>query len=594
MSDRFQSLEIDERTRELRAGGRVRTVQPRVFDLIVYLVRNRDRVVPKDELLEKVWPGVLVTDASLQRAVSVARSACMELGVRDAIRTFARQGYRFCGDVGAVGDAPAAPVSEGAGRSKQDVALAEARAAYAAGDCERAIECFGAADVGEGLGAEDLQRWAHAAQCAGRSPEVALPLERAVAAYAARGDLQRAGWGAVLLSLMNFELADPMAAKGWLHRAARFLERFPDSREQGYVEYLRARIGLSMSDFDGALVAAQRAQALGQRHRDPDLEFLGLLFAGEVKLSTGRIEEGLAMLDEAGVAVRASGVTPLAGSMIYCGVIYGCLSRVDWERAIHWTEQFERWCGERGGVSYPGLCRLHRAEVLGGRGELADAQREIESARQMLAERSPWALGDAWRVVGDLQLARGQVEEAEASFRRAHEHGWDPQPGLSLVELYRGKPADALRLLIRALNDTNWATRQRRGLLLGWAAISAALAGEGATARDILASLDANPKLWSTSALTALVTRARAELAAVEGRGAEAISLFRSAIAQWTTIESPLLAAQARCRLADLLVADGDERAAELELSAAATAFERAGAREMLAQSRKQKRALRK
>jgi ATP/maltotriose-dependent transcriptional regulator MalT len=275
-------------------------------------------------------------------------------------------------------------------------------------------------------------------------------------------------------------------------------------------------------------------------------------------------------------------------------VIYGSLCRVDWERANYWTEQFERWCGERGGVTYPGLCRLHRAEVLGGRGELADAQREIESARQLLAERSPWALGDAWRVVGELQLARGQVEEAEASFQRAHEHGWDPQPGLSLVELYRGKPADALRLLIRALNDTNWATRQRRGLLLGWAAITAALAGEGATARDLLASLEADPKLWSTSALTALVTRARAELAAVEGRGAEAISLFRSAIAQWMTIESPLFAAQARCRLADLLVAEGDIRAADLELSAAATAFERAGAREMLAQCRKQKRALKK
>lgn len=594
MSDRFQSLEIDERTRELRAGGRVRTVQPRVFDLVAYLARNRDRVVPKEELLEKVWPGVLVTDASLQRAVSVARAACTELGVADAIRTFARQGYRFCGDVSEGGEAPAGPEADGSARSQPDVALAAARAAYAEGDSEQAIELFGAADAGEGLGAEDLQRWAHAAQCAGRSREVALPLERAVAAYAARGDLQRAGWGAVLLSLMNFELAEMTAAKGWLHRAARFLEGFPDSREQGYVEYLRARIGLAASDFAGALAAAKRAQVLGQRHRDPDLEFLGLVFAGDVKLSTGCTEEGLAMHDEAGVAVRTSGVTPLAGSLIYCGVIYGCLCRADWERANHWTEQFERWCGERGGVSFPGLCRLHRAEVLSGRGELADAAREIDNARQMLAERSPWALGDAWRVAGEIELARGRIDEAEADFQRAHACGWDPQPGRSLVELYRGRPAESLRQIVRALNDTNWATQQRRGLLLGWAVIAAALAGEEGSARELLARLDATPSLWSTSALTALVTRARAELAAVEGRGSEAISLLRSAIAQWLAIESPLLAAQARGRLADLLRADGDDRAAELELSAAETAFERAGARELLAQCRKQKRALKR
>lgn len=372
MVHRFQHFEIDENARELRGGGRVLSLQPRVFDLIVYLARHRDRVVPKEELLATLWAGLVVTDASLQRAVSLARSACGRFGAETVIRTFARQGYRFCAD---------AADGEAAARGVGATNLAAARAAYDAGDWTRALAFFGAAEAGEGLGSDDLQRWAHAAHGAGRSPATLLPLERAAASYSARGDMRRAGWVAVLLSMVHFEQADPRAARGWLHRAARLLEAFPDSREQGYVEYLRARLGMFAADFENALAAAQRAHDLGRRHRDPDLEFLGLLFAGEIQLALGRVAPGLAMLDEAGVAVRASGVSPLAGSVIYCGVIYGCLTRADWERASHWTGQFHEWCGRHGAHTFPGLCRLHRAEVLGVRGELAEAHCEVEQAR---------------------------------------------------------------------------------------------------------------------------------------------------------------------------------------------------------------------
>ncbi len=107
MVHRFVSFEIDEGTREVRSGGRVLEVQPRVFDLLAFLARHRDRVVPKDELLDGVWPGVVVADGSLQRAVSLARSALASAGVENAIRTFARTGYRLC--VESVADADEGP-----------------------------------------------------------------------------------------------------------------------------------------------------------------------------------------------------------------------------------------------------------------------------------------------------------------------------------------------------------------------------------------------------------------------------------------------------------------------------------------------------
>ena len=97
---RFGRFELDEGTRELRLGTRPLPLQPRVFDLLVYLVRNHERVVPKEELLSAIWPEVIVTDSSIMRAVSLIRGLLREGGQPDAIQTFSRQGYRFIGELG--------------------------------------------------------------------------------------------------------------------------------------------------------------------------------------------------------------------------------------------------------------------------------------------------------------------------------------------------------------------------------------------------------------------------------------------------------------------------------------------------------------
>ncbi|MFW2389616.1 MAG: alpha/beta fold hydrolase [Polyangiales bacterium] len=94
----FGEFELDPARRELRASGQVQTLQPQVFDLLLYLVANHQRVVPKHELLESLWPDAIVTESSLQRAVSLARSALGDRGP-ELIQTFPRQGYRFVGAI---------------------------------------------------------------------------------------------------------------------------------------------------------------------------------------------------------------------------------------------------------------------------------------------------------------------------------------------------------------------------------------------------------------------------------------------------------------------------------------------------------------
>ncbi|MFL6656290.1 MAG: alpha/beta fold hydrolase, partial [Sulfurifustis sp.] len=105
---RFDDFELDAARRELRRAGRPRAVQPRVFAMLEYLIRHCDRVVSKTELLEKLWPDLIVTDASVQRAISLARDAIDDAGSR--IRTVPKQGYRFVAQVRT--ERPPAPAAD--------------------------------------------------------------------------------------------------------------------------------------------------------------------------------------------------------------------------------------------------------------------------------------------------------------------------------------------------------------------------------------------------------------------------------------------------------------------------------------------------
>jgi TolB-like protein/DNA-binding winged helix-turn-helix (wHTH) protein/Tfp pilus assembly protein PilF len=96
---RFADLELDREHFELRRAGVPVHLEPRVLDLLVYLVANRDRLVTKDELLEEVWSGQIVTESSLTRCVSQAREAIGESGRDGLIRTVHGRGYHFHGEV---------------------------------------------------------------------------------------------------------------------------------------------------------------------------------------------------------------------------------------------------------------------------------------------------------------------------------------------------------------------------------------------------------------------------------------------------------------------------------------------------------------
>lgn len=119
---RFGEFELDLPGRELRRHGGQIELQPRVFDLLVYLMEHRERAVSKDELQEQVWAGVVVTEASLTRAVMKLRQALGDdAGAPSAVKTIHGHGYRFVAPVTQAlpkGEQPAVATAEEPARGR--------------------------------------------------------------------------------------------------------------------------------------------------------------------------------------------------------------------------------------------------------------------------------------------------------------------------------------------------------------------------------------------------------------------------------------------------------------------------------------------
>jgi TolB-like protein/Flp pilus assembly protein TadD len=105
---RFGEFEIDAARQELRQAGAPVHIEPQVFDILVYLVQHRDRIVSKDELIETIWHGRVISEAALSSRISAARRALGDNGNdQTLIRTLHKRGFRFVGEVDE-GSAPAA------------------------------------------------------------------------------------------------------------------------------------------------------------------------------------------------------------------------------------------------------------------------------------------------------------------------------------------------------------------------------------------------------------------------------------------------------------------------------------------------------
>jgi class 3 adenylate cyclase len=446
-----------------------------------------------------------------------------------------------------------------------------------------ALDAFATADRAGGLSAEDLELMGEAAWWAGKPDEATDSLERAFAAYVAAARPTEAAGVAFHLSYLAFRRQAPSVGGGWLGRAAGMLEGVPESGMHAWLP-LFAGMGAMMDHRMGdGLAFADRAIAVAREHGNADVQFMATSFKGYGEMHQGDMQLGLALLDEAAAAATSGQLDPRVASDILCNTIAACRNIGDLRRAGQWADEGERWMRRQALGGYPGICRVHRADLKMLRGQWPEAELE---ARQACEELQRFGLKDgvgyAYHEIGEIRLRMGDLPGAADAFERAYELGDDGQPGSALLHLARGETEEAWRSIERALDSTQFgegpADQATRARLLP-AAIEIALArGEMDTARNAveeLASIASGFKrpLFEAGALTA-----KGELLLGEDRPSEASPILSRSWRLWLDNDLPYESARARLRYAEAIAAEGDEATAHRDLRAARTVFERLGA----------------
>ena len=115
------------------------------------------------------------------------------------------------------------------------------------------------------------------------------------------------------------------------------------------------------------------------------------------------------MVDEAAVSAIAGELTPYAAGGIYCFTIGACRTVADYRRAGEWTEAAMRWCERQSVSGFPGVCGVHRAEILRLRGAFADAETEARGAVESLMTFG-MLRSAAWGHFGSPEVAAGQPQ----------------------------------------------------------------------------------------------------------------------------------------------------------------------------------------
>ena len=440
-----------------------------------------------------------------------------------------------------------------------------------------AYDLLKTADSEGELSPEDLEAYAEAAWWTGRLEDCISARERAYAGYIDAGAPRRAAVIGIQVAQDYFsKLAHSMGA-GWFNRAERLLQQEGDCAEQGWLSMMHAMDALAMDKSDLALEAATRTLEIGTRFGNPDLQAMGLLLEGKAHLQSGRVEEGLALLDEATVASVSGDVGPFMTGIIYCMAISATASLADYDRAGQWTEASKRWCERQSIAGFPGVCRVHRAEIMRLRGSWAEAEQEARRALHELQSFNLEFAAFGFYEVGEIRLRMGDLEEAKDAFRQAHELGREPQPGLALLQLAEGNVRAAAVSIARALDEPTLDKLSRCRLLTPQVTIAIA-AGDLETARTAAAEAEQIAQEFQSAVLRACAQLARGELQLAEGDVREAIQSCRQSWRIWREADLPYEAARARMMLGVALRESGDEDGAVLELQAARASFDKLGA----------------
>jgi len=460
--------------------------------------------------------------------------------------------------------------------------LTTARDAASRQSWREAFDAYAGLDQAS-LGAEDLERYGEAAWWSGKLREAVRLREEAYTSYSREGTKVAAARVALTLSWDESNRGAFSVAQGWFSTAERQLEGEEESAVHGRIALTRAATAmLAEGNYPLAITNLDRAYELARRFGDRDTQMLALVAKGRALVKSGEIEAGLQLLDEGTAAAVSGELEPYSTTLVYCMTISSCNDVGDLRRAAEWTEAANRWCDRLDVTGFPGACRIHRAELMRMRGDLAAAERVAIAACDELLDFERYITAGGYYEIGEIRRRLGDLAAAEEAYARANELGADPQPGLALLRLAEGKLDAAVAGISHALEELDEPLSRVRRLP---AQVEIAVAaGDLKTARAAGTELERLVDSYKIGtrrapAFDATVHVAAGRIALAEGDTDEAVRRLREARDEWREVGAPFETAQSRLLLGVAFRRRGDGHAATTELEAAHATFERIGAK---------------
>jgi len=449
-----------------------------------------------------------------------------------------------------------------------------------------AFEKLAEADADGTLSPAEVDLFADAAWWNGRLEQAIELRERAYGEATRSGQPEVATMVAIKLGRDNVYRSSDALAGAWLGRAERLLNGVAEHAGHGWLAATTAFRAAITGDVERAMTDSIRAGEIAERTGDRDLAAMAQAERGFALISSGKVAEGLALVDEASVAAVGGELEPETAGGICCTTIGACATLGEWNRAAEWTDAQDRWCKREGIAGYPGMCRLYRSEIKELRGRWLEAEAEAQQASVELAGYIPAAAGMALYRIGEIQLRRGNLAEAEDALVRANGLGAHIEPALSLLRLAQGRVKAAVdgigEVIDRPPMTPNWhappgSPLYRLPLLAAQVEIALA-AGDEARATAAADELDAIARQFDGRAQRATAAAARGLIELRTGRAPDAIRTLRSAIEAWNEVNAPYDVGRIRVSLAEALAEAGQVERATMELRAARAILDDLGA----------------
>jgi DNA-binding CsgD family transcriptional regulator/tetratricopeptide (TPR) repeat protein len=397
--------------------------------------------------------------------------------------------------------------------------------------------------------------------------------EGAYARFRKRGDAATAGRLALWLAREYLEaVGNEPASSGWIARATGILRDVPEAPESGWLE-----LTLAGREADATEMRRRAEAVLGRarRLRDPNLEASALALVGRGRIRSGDIDGGMAALDEAMAVATAGELTdPLVFGDVCCSVTLAYEEAGELDRLMRWGEVMETYLARHRHGRLLSFCGTCTAELLTARGDLAEAENcLVFSIRALEGTGHRSRCIEPVAKLAELRILQGRIEEAERLLQ-GHEDLPESVLGSVAIHRVRGEHAVARALLLRRLNDV--------GDSLAAVPLLSVLVEVQLEAGDAAAAASSTERLGAIAAgseqprLRALADLAAGRVAAATGDAAAA-DLVARALAAFTQLEMPLIAARAHLDLARLH-RSGEEDVALREARLALETFERVGA----------------